>query len=103
MRQAGPVGGHAVDAGHGANRDDLLISSFITHHPDARDGKQDRERLPDSGVHFGAAQLFIEDSIRSTYQPQPIGGDFANDPHRQPGTGKRMALEKLFGNVDRDR
>src|SRR6476469_6285546 len=44
------VGGHAIDAGHGAKRADIIVSPRVTHHAHGADGEQHGESLPNGIV-----------------------------------------------------
>ncbi len=52
------VGGHAVDAGDGANGDGVIIRAPIPHDADAADARQHREVLPDILVEAVVFDLF---------------------------------------------
>ena len=57
VRQARPVGGHAVHAVHRTQRDHLLVRALVALHAHRGDGQQHRERLPGAArtISRGAA------------------------------------------------
>src|SRR5262245_40601401 len=62
-RKPRPVGGHAVLAGHGTQRDDALVGALVAFHAHRLHRQEHGERLPHATVAFGAPELFDEDGV----------------------------------------
>src|SRR6185295_17538241 len=84
--KARPVGGHRVLRRDRADHDRIGIRSLVALDSDRANGGQDRERLPELTVEAGAADLVLQDRVRSTEDLEPFRGDLADDADRQPGT-----------------
>src|SRR6476660_2578052 len=65
VRQAGPIGGHAVSAFDGSNGDGVFIRTLITHPANALNGQEHRKTLPESRVPSLAFHFFRHNRIRS--------------------------------------
>src|SRR6266550_8788271 len=89
--ELGPVGRHAVLRGDRPDRDDVGVSPAIAHDADASDGGQDRERLPQRAVKTRALDLVDDDPVGLAERVQPLGGDLADDPDREPRPRERLA------------
>src|SRR5437762_10016501 len=64
VRQAGPVGGHAVLTLHRAHRHHVAVGAVVAHHPNALQRRQDRESLPQRAVESGGFDLVDDDPVR---------------------------------------
>src|SRR4051794_34778045 len=96
MRQAGPVGRHAVDTRHGADREDLLVSPEIAHDAHGRDRQQNREGLPNALVKVRETQLFFNDSVRGAKQVQTFRVHLPEYSHSQPRPWERVATYEIL-------
>ena len=95
VRQARPVGRHAVAALDGADRDRVLVGALVAHHADALHRQQHGERLPQPPVPAGALHFVRDDRVGAAHQSQARLGDLAEDPHGQAGTGERLPPDEL--------
>src|SRR6185437_702671 len=91
-----PVRGHAVPAGDGAQRDNLVVGSIVPLHSDGTDREQHRERLPDIVVKPGRSDFFGVDVVRPPEDLQVLRGHLADDPDGEARAGKRMSANHLF-------
>ncbi len=71
VRQARPVGGHAVAALDRADRHRVLVGALVAHHADALHRQQHRETLPEPRVPALAPHLFGDDRVRAAQQLEP--------------------------------
>ena len=95
--QAGPVGGHRVVGRHGAQHDRVRVRAVVAHHADGLHRGQHREALPDLAVEPGAADLLDHDRVGLLQDLDALARDRADDAHREPGTGERLAPHDLLG------
>ena len=68
VRQARPVGRHAVAALDRADGDRVLVGPLVTHHADALHRQQHRERLPEPPVPARALHFFSDDRVGAAQQ-----------------------------------
>ena len=115
----GPVGGHGIGAGDGAQGHGALVGALVTHHAHTLDGQQDDAGLPDlvvegdlnfaiahigghtGGEHFAGllagefhlpvAQPLDEDVIGILEDAHLVAGDIAENAHSEAGAGEGMA------------
>ena len=73
MRQAGPVGGHAVHGGDGPHGDHIFIGAFVAHDADGLHRQQDGEGLPGAVVELLFLQGEDADKDISFYINSPGG------------------------------
>ena len=90
MGEPGPVGGHAIDAGNGAEGANVLVRAQIAHHPHGLHRQQHRKGLPDLIVEPIALQLVNEDRVGLAQQVQRLTVDRPQHTHGQAGAGERM-------------
>src|SRR5512146_516048 len=64
VRQRGPVRGHEIRGLHCAQRDHVIVSPAVAHHPNRLHRQEDGERLCGLVVPPGLPQLFDEDRVR---------------------------------------
>ena len=70
--QAGPVGGHRVVGGDGADRDRVAVRARVALHADRADRGQHRERLPELAVEAGPADLLLQDRVGLAQRLEPL-------------------------------
>jgi hypothetical protein len=90
---AQPTGTGMVDVD--ANRDHAFVAAAVTHHADGFERQQHRERLPDSRTEASRRSFFHHDRVVAPQHVEAIARDFADDSHRQTGTGERLAIDNL--------
>ena len=100
MRQARPVGGHPVLALDRAQRDHLVVGSLVALHADGLHGEQHGEALPDALRLARAAQLVAHDRVGGTNARHALVIDGADDAHREPRAGERLARDQLLGEAE---
>ena len=97
VRERVPVGGHAVGARHGAERDDVLVGAIVAHHADAPHRQQHGERLPDLVVEIRFANLLEIDRVGAAQHVERRLVHGAEHANAKPGSGERMAADHLLG------
>ena len=95
-----PIGRHAVVRLDRANRDHAFVAAPVAHHAHRLERQQHREGLPQARAEPGRGDLFHHDRVGAAQQLEPLARDLADDPHRQPGSGKRLAIDDLGGQAE---
>ena len=85
------VGGHAVAAGDGAQREHVIIRAAVAHHAHRAHGQQDREGLPDLVVEAGFADFVQVDGVGLAQHVELLARDLAGQADRQAGPRERVA------------
>ena len=98
MRQACPIGGHAVSRGDGSQGDSLFVGAKIAHDADGLDRKQHGKRLPDIAVDAEIVKLLDKDAIGPLQQLDLFRCDIAEYADAKAGSRKWMTLKDLVGN-----
>ena len=80
VRQPGPVGRHTVSALNRPDRDRVLVSSLVPHHPNALHGQQHGEALPQFRVPAVAPHLRDDDRVGAPQQSEPLGRHLTKNP-----------------------
>ena len=69
----------------------MPVRPAVALHPDRTNvGEQDDWELPDVAIQPGRSQLSSSDRVRLSQDGEPLPGDLADDPDRQPRAGERM-------------
>src|SRR5207247_3008330 len=100
VRDARPVGGHEVLGRHRAKRHERAVRAVVTHHTDAADGREHRERLRHAAIEIGGAQLLEEDRVRAPEHVERMAIDGTDDADGEPRTGERMPPEDVLGDPE---
>src|SRR4051812_46189466 len=90
MWQLSPLCGHEIGGLHSTQRNDIFVSSPVTHHANRTHGKEHDESLRRLLIPAGRAQLFDKYRIGVAQQIRIFRFYFAQDPHAEPRAGKRM-------------
>ncbi len=99
--EAGPVGGHEVFGGDGAEGDDFLVGTAVAHDADAFDGEEDGEGLLGAfAEHAGGAQLVDEDGVGLAQGLQAIPGEGAEAADGEAGAGEGLAPDDFVGQAE---
>ena len=96
MRQARPVGGHAVEAFDCAHRHRELIGAGIAHHANALHRQQYRKALPHALVPAGLAHFIDHDRIGLLQQCDLVAGDVAENADREAWAWKRLPNQEFL-------
>ncbi len=96
VRQSCPVRGHEINRLDGAQCNDVIVFSAITHDAHRFDRQEHRKRLARLVVEVVFSQLLDEDVVSQLQQRHVLAFHFADDPDAQAGTGKRMPHDDLF-------
>ena len=91
--QPGPVGGHRVVGGDGAEHDRVGVGALIALHADRADDRQYAERLPELALETCGANLLLQDRVRLPHDFEALPGDLAQPRGlrgRAPGKGCRQ-------------
>jgi hypothetical protein len=93
-----PAGGHEIHRFHRPQGDDIIVAATIAHHPDRFDRQEHRKRLAHLVVYIACSlQLLNENVISPAQQIGIVLAHLAENPHSQPGTGERMAIDHFGG------
>src|SRR5438132_7086168 len=93
--EAGPVRGHGVVAGDGADDDRVGVRPLVAHHADGAHRRQHREALPELAVQPGPLDLLGDDGVGAAQHLEPLGRDRAHAAHPEAGAGERLAPHDL--------
>ena len=93
---AGPVGGHEIVGGDGADGYGVVIGALVPHDADGMDAGADGEILADLPVEAGFGDFFPENGIAFTDDLRLVGGDFADDADGDAGAGEGLAPDHRF-------
>ena len=93
-REGVVVGGHAVDAGDGAERADVVVGAAVAHDADGADGEEDGEGLPDGVVEAVAADLVEIDGVGLAEDGELLAGDVAGAADGEAGAGEGVAADE---------
>ena len=100
MGERGPVGGHGVEAGHGAQADGFLVGAFVAFDADGADRKKCSAGLPDFVIPSAGFEFTDEDGVGAAAGLEAPGGDFADDPHGEAGAGEGVAVEQVVRDAE---
>ena len=100
MGERHPVCGHAVFGADSANGTGVGVGAHVAHHAHRHHRQQHGERLPDLVVEAGFLDLGDHDVIALAQYSQALGGNFSQHAHGEARTGKRLALQDLFGHAE---
>ncbi len=95
--QACPIRSHGVFRINHPNRHGIAVTALVAHHAHAADRQENGESLPRLLVKAGAANFLHYDGIGVAKGFQALGGNFAQQSHRQPRPRERMLGQDLFG------
>src|SRR6476619_5186056 len=88
IRETGPVSGHRVVGGDGADHDRVGVGAAVPLDAD----REYAEGLPERTVELGGADLFLQDRIGGAEDVESLAVDLAaDDADRQAGTGEGLA------------
>ena len=96
----GPVSGHGVGGGDGAECYGTLVGAFVAHYAYALHGEQNDACLPHFVVESPVAESLNEDVVSFLEYLHFLGGDVAEDAHCQTGAGEGMAGDEVFGHAE---
>mgnify|MGYP000520507625 CR=1 FL=1 len=94
------VGGHAVDARHGAERAGIVVGATVAHHAHGAHRQERHEGLPDLVVEPVAADLVDIDRIGPAQDLELLAGDLAGAADREAGAGEGMAADEALGQAE---
>ena len=98
--QAGPVGGHEVAGGDGAQGEGVVVGAFVAANADAAHIGEDSEVLADVFVKIGFFDFFAEDGVRFAQDVEFFRGEFADDANGKTGTGEGLTPDHVFGKAE---
>src|SRR3990172_5120055 len=94
--EMGPVRGHGVFGGDGADGDDVAVGAVVANNVQGAAVGEDGERLPEVAVHGGALHLVHHDPVAGAQRVQLLAGDLADDADGEAGSGEGLAEDDLF-------
>ena len=92
--QPGPVGGHRVLAGDGADHDRVGVRALVAHDAHAAHRREHGEALPELPVEPGPLDLLDDHGVGPAQDLEALGRDRADDAHREAraGNGWRQTI-----------
>ena len=96
---AGPVGGHEVVGGDGADGQEVVVGAVVAHDAYGADAGQNAEELGHLGLVAGFCHLVTEDPVGLLEDPDLFSGDLTDDAHTQAGAGEGLAPHQLVGDA----
>ena len=82
------LGGHAIDAGDGAQGAGVVVGAAVAHDAHGADREQHGEGLPDRVVQARGPDLLQEDRVGAAEDGQAFLGDGAGDADGEAGAGE---------------
>ena len=96
----GPVGGHGVGGGDGAEGYGAFVCALVAHYAYALDGEEYHSGLPDLVVESGVAEALDEDVVGILEDAYFLGGDVAEDADGETRAREGMAGDEVFGHAE---
>ena len=96
---AGPVGGHEVVGGDGADGQEVVVGAVVAHDAYGADAGQNAEELGHLGLVAGFCHLVTEDPVGLLEDPDLFSGDLTDDAHTQAGAGEGLTPHQLVGDA----
>src|SRR5918998_3669704 len=98
--QAGPVCGHRVVGGDGPDHHGVGVGSRVAHDADGMYGRQHGEALPQLAVEARVSYLVLQHGVGLAEDPEPLCGDVAYNPDREPRSRERLPPDEPFGHPE---
>ena len=92
----GPVGGHEVRGGNGAQGQSIVIGAAVAHDAHGAHVGQHREVLVHGALQVGLGDLVPEDEVGQAQGVQLVLGDLAQDADGKTGAGEGLAHDQIL-------